>query len=280
MYVTHSKPSLVAKLVLAGIAFLVALCVWAFRLKKITLLGNELEVKRVCFPFLKRFYRLAEFDSYVVKEQNNDETLHLLSQGRRLVSLSSKTYENYAELKQALSVVGLKEWGADANRAVDSVFKKSELVGVFLMLLFVMVGVAIPVCEYFEEGQVTKNSIILALACGLPFVVFFLFGLSLFKRLSIWRGHIEVRSLWCPWKSSYYALDDFDDAYEVVTERQGGTIKSLWLVRDGKLAVSIHQSCYANYDALEHAIGIAPSRSISMNLFKRLKYHFGKPIDI
>lgn len=95
MYVTHSKPSLVAKLVLAGIAFLVALCIWAFCLKKITLVGNELEVKRVCLPFLKRFYRLAEFDSYVVEEQNVDETLHLLSQGRRLVSLSSKTYENY-----------------------------------------------------------------------------------------------------------------------------------------------------------------------------------------
>ena len=95
MYVTDSKPSLVAKLVAVGLAFLVALCIWAFCLKKITLVGNELEVKRGCFPFLKRFYRLAEFDSYVVKEQNNDETLHLLSQGRRLVSLSSKTYENY-----------------------------------------------------------------------------------------------------------------------------------------------------------------------------------------
>ena len=35
MYVTHSKPSLVAKLVLAGIAFLVALCVWAFRRQKV-----------------------------------------------------------------------------------------------------------------------------------------------------------------------------------------------------------------------------------------------------
>lgn len=35
MYVTDSKPSLVAKLVLAGIAFLVALCVWAFRRQKV-----------------------------------------------------------------------------------------------------------------------------------------------------------------------------------------------------------------------------------------------------
>ena len=280
MYVTDSKPSLVAKLMAVGLAFPVALCIWAFCLKKITLVGNELEVKRVCLPFLKRFYRLAEFDSYVVEEQNNDETLHLLNQGRRLLSLSSKTYENYAELKQALSVVGLKEWGADANRAVDSVFKKSELVGVFLMLLFVMVGVAVPVSEYFEDGQVTLISAILGLVCGLPFLAGFLYGLSHCKRLSVWRGHLEVQSLLCPWKTNYYALDDFDDALEVFTQLQGETRKALWLVREGKVAVSISQPFYANYDVLEHAIGIAPSRSVSMNLFKRLKYHFGKPIDI
>lgn len=280
MYVTNSKLSLVAKLVGVGIAFLVALCIWAFRLKKITLIGNELEVKRVCFPFLKRFYRLAEFDSYVVERQDSDETLHLLSQGRRLVSLSSKTYENYAELKQTLSVVGLKEWGADANRAVDSVFKKSELAGVFIMLLFVMVGVAIPVCKYFEEGQVTLKSAILGLVCGLPFLAIFLYGLSRCKRLSVWRGHLEVQSLLCPWETSYYALDDFDDALEVFTQLQGETRKALWLVREGKVAVSISQPFYANYDVLEHAIGLVPSRTIEMNYFKRLRYQLGKPIDV
>jgi len=35
MYVTHSKPSLVAKLVAVGLAFLVALCIWAFRRQKV-----------------------------------------------------------------------------------------------------------------------------------------------------------------------------------------------------------------------------------------------------
>ena len=264
MYVTDSKPSLVAKLVAVGLAFLVALCIWAFCLKKITLVGN----------------RLAEFDSYVVEEQNVDETLHLLNQGRRLLSLSSKTYENYAELKQALSVVGLKEWGADANRAVDSVFKKSELVGVFLMLLFVMVGVAVPVSEYFEDGQVTLISAILGLVCGLPFLAGFLYGLSHCKRLTIWRGHLEVQSLLCPWKTNYYALDDFDDALEVFTQLQGEKRKALWLVREGKVAVSISQPYYANYDVLEHAIGLVPSRTIEMNYVKRLRYQLGKTIDI
>ena len=35
MYMTDSKPSLVAKLVAVGLAFLVALCVWAFRHQKV-----------------------------------------------------------------------------------------------------------------------------------------------------------------------------------------------------------------------------------------------------
>ncbi len=35
MYVTDSKPSLVAKLVAVGLAFLVALCIWAFCRQKV-----------------------------------------------------------------------------------------------------------------------------------------------------------------------------------------------------------------------------------------------------
>lgn len=278
--VFNPKIPLIAKLMILCSTFVVTLCIWAFRLKRITLFDRELEVKRVCLPFLKHYYRLAEFDSYVVEQQDNSETLHLLCQGQRAVSLSSKTYENYAELKQALSVVGLKEWGTYANRAVDSVFSKSELAGIFFMLFFVLVGIAIPVCEYFEEGQVTMKSVILVLVCGLPFLAIFLYGLSACKRISIWRGHLEVRSLLCPRKVAYYALDDFDDAFEVVTKHQGQTRKSLWLVREGKLAISISQSYYANYDVLEHAIGIMPSRTVEMNYVKKIRYHLGKSIDI
>ncbi|MBO7470597.1 MAG: hypothetical protein J6T78_01915, partial [Bacteroidaceae bacterium] len=75
------------------------------------------------------------------------------------------------------------------------------------------------------------------------------------------------------------ALDDFDFALEVVTPSQFETEKSLWLIRVNKLAISIPKSIYANYDVLEHAIGIVPSDTIKMSYFKKLKYHLGKATD-
>jgi len=266
-------------LVVAGVLLAIALCVWAFRLKTISVMDQELEVKHTCLPFLKRYYRLAEFDSFIIEEDGIYETFFLLIQGKRAVKLSSKIYKNYAELKEALSVVGLKEWGTDANRAVDSVFAKSHLAATFVLFLLVLLFVAIPIIEYVEDGQVTKKSYFLMLVGGLMFVPFFLYVLSCCKRLTIWRGHLEVKSLLTPWKTDYYSLDDFDFALEVVTPSHFEEEKSLWLVRDNKLALSIPKNVYANYDVLEHAIGIVPSDTIKMSYFKKLKYHLGNTID-
>ena len=266
-------------LVVAGIMLAIALCVWAFLLKTITVMDQELEVKHTCLPFLKRYYRLAEFDSYIIEEEGIHETFCLLIQGKRAVKLSSKIYKNYEELKEALSVVGLKEWGTDANRAVDSVFAKSHLAATFFMFLSVMLFVAIPIIEYIEDGQVTIKSYFLLLIGGLMFVPLFLYALSCCKRLTIWRGHLEVKSLLTPWKTDYYSLDDFDFALEVITPSQFEKEKSLWLVRDNKLALSIPKNVYANYDVLEHAIGIVPSASIEMNIFKKLTCLLGKNIE-
>lgn len=266
-------------LVVAGVLLAIALCVWAFRLKTISVMDQELEVKHTCLPFLKRYYRLAEFDSFIIEEDGIYETFFLLIQGKRAVKLSSKIYKNYAELKEALSVVGLKEWGTDADRAVDSVFAKSHLAATFVLFLLVLLFVAIPIIEYVEDGQVTKKSYLLVLTGGLMFVSFFLYALSCCKRLTVWRGHLEVRSLLTPWKVDYYSLDDFDFALEVVTPSHFEEEKSLWLVRDNKLALSIPKNVYANYDVLEHAIGIVPSDTIKMSYFKKLKYHLGNTID-
>lgn len=265
-------------LVVAGVLLAIALCVWAFLLKTITVMDQELEVKHTCLPFLKRYYRLAEFDSFIIEEEGIYETFCLLIQGKRAVKLSSKIYENYEELKEALSVVGLKEWGTDVNRAVDSVFAKSHLAATFFMFLSVMLFVAIPIIEYIEDGQVTIKSYFLLLIGGLMFVPLFLYALSCCKRLTVWRGHLEVRSLLTPWKTDYYSLDDFDFALEVITPSQFEKEKSLWLVRDNKLALSIPKNVYANYDVLEHAIGIEPSASIEMNIFKKLTCLLGKNI--
>ena len=275
-----SKWEVFVTVVMTGVILLIALCVWAYRLKTITITDHGLEVKRTCLPFLKCFYRRAEFDSYVVEQKENSETFHLLSQGRRVVTLSSKIYENYAELKGVLSVVGLKEWGADASRAVDSVFTKSHLAGVFAAFLIVLFGVGIPVSNYFEHGQVETRFFIVFLIYELVFLPLLLYALYECKRLTIWRGHLEVRSTLCPWKTEYYALSDFDYALKViVSETIASEEESLWLVRNSKLALSISQSVYANYDVLEHAIGIVPSQTISMSMVKNLKYHLGKTIN-
>lgn len=273
-----SRKDIIITIAVIGVMIAIAACIWAFLLKTITVMDQELEVKHTCLPFLKRYYRLAEFDAYIIEEEGIYETFCLLIQGKRAVKLSSKIYENYEELKEALSVVGLKEWGTDANRAVDSVFAKSLLAGIFVLFLFVLLFVAIPIIEYIEDGQVTIKSYFLLLIGGLMFVPLFLYALSCCKRLTIWRGHLEVRSLLTPWKVDYYSLDDFDYALEVVTPSQFQDEKSLWLVRDNKLALSIPQNVYANYDVLEHAIGIEPSASIEMNIFKKLTCLLGKNI--
>lgn len=266
-------------LVAAGVLLAIALCIWAFQLKAITVMDQELEVKYTCLPFLKRYYRLAEFDSYIIEEDGIYETFCLLIQGKRAVKLSSKIYENYEELKEALSVVGLKEWGTDANRAVDSAFAKSHLFGLFLWCFFSLLVVAIPVTEYIEDGQVTMKSYLLSLMLGIVFLPILFYLLSSSKRLTIWRGHLEAKSLLTPWKTDYYSLDDFDYALEVLTPSHFEKEKSLWLVRDNKLALSIPKDVYVNYDTLEHAIGIVPSASIEMNIFKKLTCLLGKNIE-
>ena len=280
MFSFGSKWEVFVTIVITSAILFIALCIWAFRLKTINVTGQELEVKHTCLPFLKRYYRLAEFDSYIIEEEGNDESLCLLCQGKRAVKLSSKTYENYADLKEALSVVGLKEWGTDANRAVDSVFSKSHIFGIIVLFLIVLLYVAIPVFEYINDGQVTRKSYLIMLLGGVMFVPFFVYALSISKRLTIWHGHLEIKSLLCPWKVDYFALDNFDFALEIITPTQFQDEKSLWLFRDKKLALSISKNVYANYDTLEHAIGIVPSDTIKMTYFKKLRYHLGKTIDI
>ncbi|MBO7472304.1 MAG: hypothetical protein J6T78_10665 [Bacteroidaceae bacterium] len=274
-----SRRAIFVTIVVAGVLLAIALCIWAFRLKTIVVTDKELEVKHTCLPFLKRFYRLTEFDSYIIEEEENGESIYLLYQGKRAVKLSSKIYENYAELKEALSSIELKDWGADASRAVDSAFAKSHLFGLFLWCFFSLLVVVIPVTEYIEDGQVTMKSYLLSLMLGIVFLPILFYLLSSSKRLTIWRGYLEAKSLLSPWKTNYYALCDFDFALEVVTPSQFENEKSLWLIRDNKLAISIPKSVYANYDVLEHAIGIVPSDTIKMSYFKKLKYHLGKATD-
>lgn len=275
------KREIIISLIVVGIAEVVALLIWAYRMKVITVVDQGFEVRRVCFPFLKRFYRFSEFDFYVIEQNKAREGFYLLSQGKRIVSFSSREYENYEELKSLLSVVGTKEWGADDNRAVDSVFTKKLLVGIFLCLFLVLFLASAPVFEYIFDGQVTLKTCLSTSVPGLLLLFLLLYALYADRRLTIWRGNIEVRHLLYPWKVRCYALRDFDYALEVSTpEQYGFDVKSLWLIRDDKLVLSISQDDYANYDVLVHAIGIKPAKTVTMQWNQKLRYHFGKTIQI
>lgn len=272
---------LVTKLIVVSIAEVVALLIWAIRLRVITVVDQGFEVRRVCFPFLKRFYRFAEFDFYVVEQKGEIEHFHLLRQGERTVSFSTRDYENYEDLKSLLSVVGTKEWSVDYNRAVDSVFKKIPLVMIFFFLILTLFMASFPFIEYFFNGHVIVRSHLFPSVIGLLFFSLPLYGLYTSRLITIWRGNIEVRSLLCPWKVRCYSLKDFDYALEVLTPGQYGSDNvSLWLIRDDKLVLNISQDLYANYDVLSHAIGIMPSQTVTFKWLQVLKYGFGKRIQI
>ena len=141
--------------------------------------------------------------------------------------------------------------------------------------------VSAPIFEYIFDGQVTLRTCCFAYVPGLFFLLLLIYTLYAGRRLTIWRGNIEIRSLLCPWKVRCYALRDFDYALEVFTPGQYGSDEvSLWLIRDNKLVLSISQDVYANYDVLTHAIGIKPSQTVTMQWNQKLRYRFGKTIQI
>ena len=275
-----SKKELIAIVVLVGIVLAVAFAIWLFRLKVIVISGQEIEVRRVFLPFSKHYYRFAEFDSILLYQSGKTEYLYLLRQGQRILKLSSDIYENYEELKNALSIIGGETWGVDAARAVDSVFSKKHLLAVSFLFLFVLVGLAVPVSDYFEEGYVRESSLLIGLVVALFFLFVVMAALYPCKHLTIWRGNLEVKRLLWPFKVRYYSLKDFDFSLEIITKHQYGQDESLWLIHNGKLAVDIPQSIYANYDALENAIGFVPSETIEMSMIQALPYYFGKTFRI
>ena len=248
-FASVSGQELVTTIVIAGILLTIAFIIWLFRLKIIVVYEQEIEVRRICLPFWKHYYRLAEFDSCLLYQSGKTEYAYLLCRGERVIKLSSDMYENYEALKKTLSVIGHGEWGADEARAIDSVFSKKYLLAISCLFLFVLLGVAIPVCEYYEKGSVRESSLVIGLSCATFFFLLSIAALYPCKHITIWRGNLEVKRLLWPFKVKYYSLDEFDYSLEVITKSQYSQEESLWLMREGKLAVSISQAVYSNYDA-------------------------------
>lgn len=278
-FASVSGPELVTTIVLAGILLAIAFIIWLFRLKILVVYEQEIEVRRVCLPFWKQYYRLAEFDSFLLYQSGKTENAYLLCRGQRVIKLSSDIYENYEELKRTLLVIGHGEWGADEARAVDSVFSTKYLLVILCLFLFVLLGLAIPICDYYEKGSVRDSSLVIGLSCATIFFLLSIVALYPCKQITIWRGNLEVKHLLWPFKVNYYSLEKFDYSLEIITKSQYSQEESLWLMREGKLSVSISQTVYSNYDALEYAIGIIPSDTIEMSSIKKIPYYFGKTFN-
>jgi hypothetical protein len=108
--------------------------------------------------------------------------------------------------------------------------------------------VAIPICDYYEKGSVRESSLVIGLSCATFFFLLSIAALYPCKHITIWRGNLEVKRLLWPFKVKYYSLDEFDYSLEIITKSQYSQEESLWLMREGKLAVSISQAVCSRWD--------------------------------
>ena len=277
-------PKLPVLLCVGGI-FLIAVLCWLGWLKSVRIWNDQIEVRHTFLPFIKRTYWFREFEYFHIEQdlkwRTLQETLYLIRDGRRAVKLSTETYANYGELKQAVAVIGQQHRNDSDVRAVDSVFAKGHLASVMSLLFFVLLGLAIPVVKYLEAGQVTSAVIGLGLLVSVFFLAIFVGEFFPYKRLTIWRGRLEVKRLLWPFSVRVYSVEDFEIALEVITPTPFGPPEiSLWLFQADKLAVSIPQAVYANYDALLNAMEIVPNDAVELTPFKKLRYYLGKTIEL
>ncbi len=272
-------------LVVVGCIFLIVILGYLCWLKTITVWQDQLEVRHAFLPFVKHTYWLREFEYFEVEQEWKwkawHETLSLVRNGQRAVTLSSLSYANYQDLKQALAVIGQQRRNDSDVRAVDSVFVKSYLASVLAILFFVILGIAIPIAEYIEEGHISTKSIVLGSAISSFFLLCFISALYPLKKMSVWRGCLEVKRLVWPFHVRNYPVCDLNVAIEVVTPLQFGEYdKTLWLFRNGKLEVSISRAIYANYDALVNAMEVIPYDTVTMSSIKKLQYYLGKSLEL
>ena len=104
-----------------------------------------------------------------------------------------------------------------------------------------------------------------------------------YKKVSLWRGQVEVRRLLWPFRPWYYDVADFDGFYHVM-QKSNGQLGSrdeygLWLVKDGRLALGIEEPMYKNYEELKNAFQSGRCLGhLQFIGFQSLKYYFGKKI--
>ncbi len=254
-------------------------------IKRITVFPDGLETQNLLLPFWKRFYRFAEFDYAQSEYKKNSEVFRLILNGERQVSIASYLYLNFEEIKGAIAVKDKSGFFVRDNAVVVSEYKKSRLFGVtFFMLLFVLIGVLTPLAYVIDGKPVRMVSILIGASVILFFGSLLFIHLFSYKKITVWRGQVEVKRLLWPSKVRYYAVSDFDGFYYVL-ERSNGQLgsqdeDSIWLVKDDRLVISVDEPMYRNYEEL-----IAVFRNVNClgNLefmgLQSLKYHLGKKFN-
>ncbi|MBR0047946.1 MAG: hypothetical protein IJP74_01330 [Prevotella sp.] len=269
--------------VVSGSIVLVALAIWLSMLKTITILSDGMEVKRTFLPFVKRFYWFTEFDySQVDVTRTGESVFRLISQGERVVNISSYVYANYHLLSALVPVRDKSHFTRRSNAEVRSVFNKWNLWGLGgLFGLFVAISLFMIADAAYEGnlGMILFGVFMLAL-----FGAFLLIALSSFDIIAIWNGQFSVRRLVWPFKVETYLLDDMDGCYRVLVKSNGQLglkdKESWWIVKDKRLMLSFSEPYYKNYEELKDACQITFLGHLTITELQSWRFQLNRKIDI
>ncbi len=253
-------------------------------IKRIIVVTDGLETQSLLLPFWKHFYRFAEFDYAQSEYGKNREVFRLVKNGERQVSIASYLYLNFEEIKGAIAVKDRHGFSVRDKAEVVSEYNKLRLYGITIfMLLFVLVGVATSLSDLIEGNPIRWGVVILGAIEALFFGSLLLVFLLPYKKITVWRGQVEVKRLLWPLKVRYYAISDFDGFYYVL-EKSNGQLgsrdeESLWLVKDDRLVISVAEPMYRNYEELKTVFqSVRCLGRLEFMGFQSLKYHLGKKI--
>jgi hypothetical protein len=265
--------------VVAGSIVLVALAIWLSMLKTITILSDGMEVKRTCLPFIKRFYWFTEFDySRVDVTWTGESVFRLISQGERVVNISSHVYANYHLLTALVPVRDKSHFTCRSNAEVRSVFNKWNLWGLGGLFGFFVAISLLMIANGVREGRL--GIILFGVFMLAFFGLFFLIVLSSFDFITIWNNQFSVRRLVWPFRTKTYFLDDMDGCYSVLIKANGELgskdNESWWIVKDKKLMLSFSESYYKNYEELKDACRIAFLGHMTISELQSWKYQISR----
>lgn len=254
-------------------------------IKRISVVADGLETQNLLFPFWKRFYRFAEFDYAQSEYGKNREVFRLIKNGERQVSIASNLYLNFGEIKAAITVKDKSGFSVRDNAEVVSEYKKLRLFGILCSLLFfVLIGVGTSLSDLIDGNSIRQGMVFLGVIEVLFFGSLLFIFLLPYKKITVWRGQVDVKHMLWPFSVHYYAISDFDGFYYVL-EKSNGQFgsrdeDSLWLVKDNKLVISVEETMYKNYEELKTVFqSVRCLGRLEFMGFQSLKYHLGKKLS-